>query len=510
MSKLLDLNKNVQELCTQYPELVGIMADLGFKDITRPITLATIGKVMTIPKGAAIKKIAMQDIVQIFRQHGFEIADAQTERKVLLKSYVSRLTQGESLETVREDFVQKFSDVSAIEIAQAEQELIKEGTPVSDVQNLCDVHSALFHGATQAEKIENAEEAVRMSKMEQDTERIQSVKKAKLVKKTVHPDKLSGLHDPAGFSSPVMRDMMRMMNETGHPLWILHQENLAIENLIRQIETGQQSAADKVNALLQLRTVASHYGKKDELFFPLLKRKYDIAGPSDVMWGVDDEIRNELKLVSAEPEKMQERLQAVLKRMREMIYKEENILFPLGAEYFTDAEWFSIRRDIPEFGYCLIAEVPEWEKMQKAESEFQEERSSQDAEMQKGVIKLPTGQMSEAQLRAVLNTMPYEITFIDEQNMTRYFNEGEKLFPRPISALGTEVFDCHPPKAKPIVKQLIKDLQEGKRESMEVWMPKNGELTLVRYIAVRDDNRKYMGVLEVVQKMGTIAAHFGK
>ena len=94
--------------------------------------------------------------------------------------------------------------------------------------------------------------------------------------------------------------------------------------------------------------------------------------------------------------------------------------------------------------------------------------------------------------------------------MTRNFNEGEKLFPRPISALGTEVFDCHPPKAKPIVKQLIKDLQEGKRESMEVWMPKNGELTLVRYIAVRDDNRKYMGVLEVVQKMGTIAAHFGK
>ena len=124
MSKLLDLNKNVQELCTQYPELVGIMADLGFKDITRPITLATIGKVMTIPKGAAIKKIAMQDIVQILRQHGFEIADAETERKLLLKSYVSRLTEGEKLETVREDFVKNFADISALEIVQAEQELL--------------------------------------------------------------------------------------------------------------------------------------------------------------------------------------------------------------------------------------------------------------------------------------------------------------------------------------------------------------------------------------------------
>ena len=511
MSKLIDLNKNVQDLCTQYPELIGIMTDLGFKDITRPITLATIGKVMTIPKGAAIKKISMQNIKETLMQHGFEIADAETERKLLLKSYVSRLTEGEKLETVREDFVKNFADISALEIVQAEQELIKEGTPISDVQNLCDVHSALFHGATQAEKIENAEEAVRMSMSEQNNESVHSAKKAKLVRKTVHPDKLSGLHDAAGFSTSVMKDLERMINEKGHPLWILHRENLAIEDLILKIEADQQLTGSRTNELLQqLRAVASHYGKKDELFFPLLKRKYDVAGPSDVMWGVDDEIRNELKLVSAEPENLQERLQALLKQMREMIYKEENILFPLGAEYFTDAEWFSIRRDIPEFGCCLITAVPEWEKMQIAEREFQKEGNAPDAETKDGVIKLPTGQMSEAQLRAVLNTMPYEITFIDEQNMTRYFNEGEKLFPRPISALGTEVFDCHPPKAKPIVKQLIKDLQEGKRESMEVWMPKNGELTLVRYIAVRDDNRKYMGVLEVVQKMGTIAAHFGK
>ena len=208
---------------------------------------------------------------------------------------------------------------------------------------------------------------------------------------------------------------------------------------------------------------------------------------------------------------MQERLQALLKRMREMIYKEENILFPLGAEYFTEADWHSISRDIPEFGYCLITEIPEWEEMQGTDNKHvQEQNNPRSDEKYDGVIKLPTGQMSEAQLRAILNTMPYEITFIDEQNITRYFNEGEKLFPRPISALGTEVFDCHPPKAKPIVKQLIRDLQEGKRDSMEVWMPKNGELTLVRYIAVRDDNGKYMGVLEVVQKMGSIAAHFRK
>ena len=78
----------------------------------------------------------------------------------LLKSYVKRLSTGEELESVRKDFVENFSDVEAIEIAQAEQALISGGVPVSEVQKLCDVHSALFHGKTKEERIANAEAAV--------------------------------------------------------------------------------------------------------------------------------------------------------------------------------------------------------------------------------------------------------------------------------------------------------------------------------------------------------------
>ena len=86
--------------------------------------------------------------------------DMQNERIELLKDYLKRLGKGEALEAVRADFMQNFKDVDASEIMQAEQQMIQEGTPITEVQKLCDVHSALFHGETREEKIANAEKAV--------------------------------------------------------------------------------------------------------------------------------------------------------------------------------------------------------------------------------------------------------------------------------------------------------------------------------------------------------------
>lgn len=74
-----------------------------------------------------------------------------------LKKYLRRLGAGEDLEKVRKDFAVEFQDVDATVIMKAEQEMLAEGTPLSEVQKLCDVHAALFHGATREEKIANAE-----------------------------------------------------------------------------------------------------------------------------------------------------------------------------------------------------------------------------------------------------------------------------------------------------------------------------------------------------------------
>ena len=109
--------------------------------------------------------------------------DMQNERIELLKDYLKRLGKGEALEAVRADFVQNFKDVDASEIMQAEQQMIQEGTPITEVQKLCDVHSALFHGETREEKIANAEKAVDASLIRQE----RAVKTKLLVEEKGHP-----------------------------------------------------------------------------------------------------------------------------------------------------------------------------------------------------------------------------------------------------------------------------------------------------------------------------------
>ena len=71
-----------------------------------------------------------------------------------IKSYLQRLNHGEALENVQADFVRECKDVDPAEIMHAEQELLREGTSIEELQRLCDVHSALFHGsATDAQKL---------------------------------------------------------------------------------------------------------------------------------------------------------------------------------------------------------------------------------------------------------------------------------------------------------------------------------------------------------------------
>ena len=179
--KILDMKKSVYDLATEFPEVIDIMVTLGFRDISNPVALNTMGRVMTIPKGSKIKGIDMTSVIAMFEDKGFEIINAPeseyaesteaavksraasqteaaakpanaSERELLLRSYVERLTKGEALEAVRTDFVENFKEVDALEIANAEQHLIKSGVPYQEVQKLCDVHSALFHGATKQEQ----------------------------------------------------------------------------------------------------------------------------------------------------------------------------------------------------------------------------------------------------------------------------------------------------------------------------------------------------------------------
>lgn len=501
MSKTIDFSRSVYELVTEYPELVDIMAELGFTEIKKPAMLHSVGKLMTIPKGAKIKNIPMEKVLMALIQHGFTLSgempatamdevpetvaavaaeEAPVSRTEQLKAYLRRLGAGESLESVRADFVENFQDVEASEIMQAEQELMREGTPLAEVQKLCDIHSALFHGATREEKIANAEKEV-----------MASVRRAKeLAAQKDYGNK----NERAAVLAAI----------PGHPLHTLTRENAVLSGWLTEAKTKLDAHEELGELFARIRELSVHYAKKGDLLYPLLKVKYEISGPSNVMWTVDDEIRDELAELSkldAHTPAWEERLRAVLQRAEEMIYKENNILFPICSVNFSETEWHGIYRDSLDYADCLGVKAEVWPAAEAATPAAAAPASEDE-------IVMPGGHMTLEQLTALLNTIPLEISFVDADNYNRFFNEGPKVFKRPGMAIDRDVFSCHPPKIEPMVRSIIDDFRNDRRDSVPVWMQKNGRIFLVTYMAVRDKTRKYLGTVEIVQDMEFAKEHF--
>lgn len=386
-----------------------------------------------------------------------------------IKAYLKRLGAGEKIESVREDFVREFREVDPAEIMQAEQELLKEGTPLEEVQRLCDVHAALFHGTTTEEKIANAEKSVA------------EAMKEKRMTATAELTKIPG-----------------------HPLHTFTLENDALEEILKNCREAAKAGEVDASLLEELRQLAIHYAKKGDLLYPHLKVKYGISGPSAVMWTVDDEIRDELTaLAKAErrDEEWMKRFEAVLVRIDEMIYKEANILFPNCALNFSTEEWHDIYRDSKDYAECFGVPNGVWDEAENAER-------AKSGTATDGEIVMPGGHLTVEQLTAMLNTIPLEISFVDTDNINRFFNEGPKVFKRPGMAIGREVFSCHPPKIEQRVRRIIEEFRNGTLDQVPVWMNKNGRTMLVTYMAVRDRDNNYLGTLELVQDMEFAKEHF--
>ena len=541
MEKKLDLSKSVYDLVTEYPEVTEIMKSLGFSEITNKVMLNSVGKIMTIPKGAKMKGVSMVDIVGAFMKAGFTLEgempnlsgdDAKgatvssngaaavtsastatsapatavkpnsaetsahaveskteensenktddsvqdtvqdSERVEQLKGFLKRLGTGEELGAVREDFVSQFAHVEASEIMKAEQGLMREGTPLAEVQQLCDLHSALFHGSTIHEQMD-AEHA-----------KVEAVLEAQEKSQSV----------------------VALVETVGHPLNRLTEENKALDALIEATKVKVANKTATVDDVNEIRQVSIHYAKKGDLLYPHLKIAYDISGPSMVMWTVDGDIRDgfgRLARAKSIDDAWYEEFDGLLTRAQEMIYKEQNILFPICAENFSTEEWYQIYKDTEQYEEIFGVERVAW-----AEAESALAAKAAPTSGDSNTIVLIGGSLTLEQLDAMLNTMPMEITFVDHVDINRYFNDGEKVFKRPTTAIGRDVFSCHPPKVEPIVRGIIESFRNGERDNVAVWLEKVGRPFYVNYMAVRDQNNNYLGTLELVQDMQFAKEHF--
>lgn len=357
-------------------------------------------------------------------------------RQNTIKSILKQLHEGKTVEDVKAQFASAFEGVSAEEISQAEQALIRDGLPVREVQRLCDVHAEVFKGS------------------------------------------IEDIHKPVAAA-----------DKPGHPAHTLKRENRAVEALIEALRGGKTDFAAGLKKLYE--GVDIHYKKKENLLFPYMEQ-YGVTAPPKVMWGVDDEIRELLRIAK------EETAQEAFTKILDMIFKEENILLPILLENLTQDEWKKVADESAEFGFCLIGDVPAW----KPDAEKAQTPSAKPIE---GEIKLPTGAFTVKELEAIFNTLPVDITFVGKDDLVRYFSQSnERIFPRTPSVIGRNVSNCHPPASVHVVEKLVEDFKSGAKASESFYIHLGGKYILIRYFAVRDAAGEYMGVLEVSQDIAPL------
>ncbi len=372
-----------------------------------------------------------------------------------LKKILQKLSAGASVDEVSEEFQKTFDTVDASEIAAAEAELIKSGTPVEEIQQLCNVHASVVEG--------NVEVAA---------------------------------------ADPVM----------GHPLTVFYKENDGLEKFLAgeyaEAKTDFLSSDDNklyVRALKKLYKLDKHYARKEHLMFPYLE-KNGITAPPKVMWGKDDEIRELIKnsIEKAEAGEKDEKLFSEMElEVRGMIQKENEILKPMLVDNITDEDWKIVAQESYQFGYVFIdgvegASTSDIQAWIKDEQDLDQRRSGND-------VDLPSGYFNSHELEALLNTLPFDITFVNADDRVQYFSENEnRVFPRTRTILGRLVEDCHPPKSLHVVESIVADFKSGKKDEETFWIQKDGQFILIRYYAIRDAEGNYLGVAETTEEISEL------
>ena len=382
-------------------------------------------------------------------------------KEEFLKGLIRKLhEEPDKLENIREDFMRVVRELTPVEIAQVEQKLVEEGMPPESIQLMCNIHLDVFKEA-----------------LDEDS---------------LHVD-------------------------SWHPLHILIEEHRDILNRTKELRdlTGKIIAGNydgedirRLQSSIQyLDSLEAYFSKEENVLFPYLER-HGLVQPPAIMWKEHDEVRNLRKkmkieyenLKNGDPNKVNELAITISELFTNHIYKEHKILFPSALKLLSKNEWESIRVEFDEIGYSSFEPMPFVSSEEVSKNNGVE-----------GLVNLGSGFLKVDQLLLMLNSLPFDITFVDENDTVRYFSEGkERIFVRTRAIIGRKVQNCHPQKSAHVVNRILEDFKNGVRDVAEFWLNLGPKIVHIRYFALRDTLGKYAGTLEVTQEISSIKALEGE
>jgi hypothetical protein len=392
-----------------------------------------------------------------------------TEKKKLLKDIITQLHSGKSPAEVKIKFKKVLQSTTPEEIAKIEQELVEEGMPREEILSMCDVHLAVFQEQLEAQKTKTPA--------------------------------------PAEHSINILMEEHKVLQQ--------HLEKLrGIVDRIAHVS----SFADASEEMGQLKGIADdfmdaekHYKREENVLFPILE-KHGVSEPPAIMWMEHNKLREAKKRFNSLVQgysnmnfkdfrkELAESAETIINVLGSHLMKENNILFPTALRVVTDEEWKEARREFDAVGYPRFTP-----KQLIAVSKITEpEKPTPEAlVVLEGILNFETGALPQAGIEAFLKTLPIDITFVDAEDTVRYFNKSE-IFLRTKAVIGRKVQQCHPQKSVHVVDRILDSFKSGRKDVAEFWINMKGRMIHIRYFAVRSQDRKYLGTMEVSQDVTDI------
>ena len=303
-----------------------------------------------------------------------------------------------------------------------------------------------------------------------------------------------------------------------HPIMHYLKENEEMKRLLLAVEDLVQYPMIK-NQWLELYDQISqyplHYKRKQNQLYPVLEQK-GFTRPTTTMWTFDDMVRDEIRkaerlLQEGNEDDFIKQQERVLLYARDLMQKEEFILYPTSMALISADEFDEMKSGDQEIGFAFFkVEHKPTENKEEASAKVQDGFASElqsllakygyAAQGGNQLLDVTTGKLSLEQINLIYQHLPVDISFVDENELVRFYSDtNHRIFPRSKNVIGREVMNCHPRKSAHIVREVIDKLRSGEQDKAEFWINKPNLFIYITYIAVRDKEGKFRGVLEMMQ-----------
>ena len=304
-----------------------------------------------------------------------------------------------------------------------------------------------------------------------------------------------------------------------HPIAHYYAENDELKRLLLQVEDLVQYPVIKnqwIDLIERINEYPLHYKRKQNQLYPVLEQK-GFDRPTTTMWTFDDMVRDHMRecrrlLDAGDDDAFVAECEKLIYYGRDLMDKEETILYPTSCAMISEEEFAQMKAGDHEIGYAYLNIEVDHRKAAAETGAPAAPAEGFAADLAQLLSKygystganekldVTTGKLTLEQINLIYRHMPVDLSFVDENELVCFYTDTDhRVFPRSRNVIGREVMNCHPRKSAHVVKEVIDKLRSGEQDKAEFWIEKPDLFIYILYVAVRDENGRFRGVLEMMQ-----------